>query len=106
MGTTAYEIAFTVQDYMRVRIVSERSRGVVSFTVQYEALIDGVTYPVVRYDTAHNMAHRDVLDASGRNVDKLWLNWPYADALDQAVADLQANWRDYRADFIRRMPRD
>lgn len=106
MGTTAYEIAFTAQDYMRVRIVSERGRGVVSFTVQYEAVIDGVTYPVVRYDTAHSIAHRDVSDAAGRNVDQLWLNWPYADALDHAIADLQANWRDYRADFTRRISRD
>ena len=75
------------------------------FTVQYEAVIDGKTYPVVRYDCAHGFAHRDVLDHEGRNVDK----WPvgglsYKEALQYAIADLRANWRQYRADFERRMP--
>lgn len=104
MGTTAYEVAFTATDFLRFRIVSERGR-VVSFTVQYEIEIDDKTYPVVRYDTAHGDAHRDLLDHEGRNIDKHWLpGWDYQVALQYARADLVANWPRYRADFIRRMP--
>jgi hypothetical protein len=104
VGITEYIRALSIDDYLRFRIVSERGR-VVAFTVQYEAVIDGRTYPVVRYDTAHHMAHRDLLDAEGRNIDKLWFpGWPYAAALDHARDDILTNWRQYREDFIRRMP--
>ena len=37
-------------NYLRFRIVTEKPREVADFTVQYEAVIDGKTYPVVRYD--------------------------------------------------------
>ena len=48
-------------DWLRVRFLTDR--GVVRrFTVQYEAVVDGTTYPVVRWDTAHGYVHRDTLD--------------------------------------------
>jgi hypothetical protein len=103
VGVTENEVPLTLGDYLRYRIVSERGR-VIAFTVQYKAIIDGRTYPVVRYDTAQQMAHRDLLDAEGRNVDKLWFpGWPYAAALDYARKDILANRRQYREDFIGRM---
>jgi hypothetical protein len=48
MGSTRYEAEIAPQNYLRVRIVTERPRQVADFTVQYETVIDGVTYPVVR----------------------------------------------------------
>ncbi|MDL1964286.1 MAG: hypothetical protein LWW98_08155 [Deltaproteobacteria bacterium] len=39
------------------------------FRVQYETKINQIWYPVVRYDTAHGFAHRDLLNL--RNVDEL-----------------------------------
>ncbi len=48
LGTTEYEVSFTAEDFMRVRIRTRRGRGVVGFTVQYEAKIDDTIYPVVR----------------------------------------------------------
>src|SRR5262249_52421041 len=56
---------------MRVRIRAEH-RVVVRFSVQYETDLDGTTYPIVRYDTAHGFVHRDLLDRAGHNVDKLY----------------------------------
>ncbi len=75
------------------------------FTIQYEAIIDGKTYPVVRYDCAHDQAHRDRLDAAGRNIDKLWFSRSisYRDVVQHAINDIRANWRQYRADFLRSM---
>ncbi len=59
MGATVYDVAFTATDFLRFRIVSERGH-IVSFTIQYEIVIEGKTYPVARYDTAHGGAHRDL----------------------------------------------
>ncbi len=106
MGTTNHEIALSIDDYLRVRIVSERGRGVIDFTIQYEAVIGDRTYPVIRYDTAHGQAHRDLLDAQGHNIDKLWFShtYDYAAVVQLAIQDIRANWPQYRADFLRRIP--
>ncbi len=97
MGTTAYDVAFTAEDYLRICIVSERGR-VVSFTVQYEAVIGGVTV------SRRPLRHRDLLDAQGRNIEKHWMpGWDYKVALDYARDDLVQHWPRYRADFITRM---
>lgn len=105
MGATAYDITLSLDDYIRVRIETARGLGVVDFTVQYEAIIDGTLYPVVRYDCAHGQAHRDTLDARGRNVEKLWLSQSlsYDDALQHALEDIRARWPQYREGFLRRM---
>ena len=105
MGTTEYAVNFTAEDHLRVRIVTERGRGVVAFTVQYELTIGDRTYPVARYDSWHEDPHRDLLDHEGCNIDKLWFpGWSYADVLTYGRNDLVANWRRYRADFLQRMP--
>lgn len=105
-GTTEYEVSFTAEDLMRVRVRTERGRGVVAFTVQHEATIDDTIYPDVRYDSSHGQAHRDLLDIEGRNIDKLWYSRSisYAEVVDRAIADIRANWAQYREDFIARMP--
>ncbi len=103
MAATDYIINFDALNYLRVHILAERGR-VMEFTAQYEAEIGGVVYPVVRYDTAHGYPHRDLLDAAGRNVDKFWLaGWEAGTALDHAIRDLKAHWRQYRADFEARL---
>ena len=86
---------------MRVRIRAER-RVITRFSVQYETDIDETTYPVVRYDTAHGFAHRDLLDRNGRNVDKLYLGEAaqFAQVLDDAIADIKANWSAYLMAFL------
>jgi hypothetical protein len=59
---------------------------------------------VVRYDSAHGYAHRDLLDASGNNVDKLFLgpSTRYAEIVSAAIDDIKLNWPDYRRAFTRR----
>ena len=91
-------------DGIRVRIVTE-GRTVLDFTVQYEAYIEGEYRPVVRYD-CHLGPHRDTLDWSGRTIHKHWMpkGISYNQALDDATADIEANWERYRDDFLRRRP--
>jgi len=94
----------SAEDFLRVRMRIERGQ-LRRFTAQYEAVFDGRTYPVVRYDTAHSGPHRDTLDWQGRVVAKDWLReGPYGDVLDDATNDIDRRWRTYRSEFERRRP--
>jgi hypothetical protein len=105
--TTGYVYSLTPDDanVLRVRIQAERGE-VLRFAVQYETTIDGRRYPVVRYDTAHDAAHRDILDWSGRVAQKDWIAGPSAfkRALNEAVDDLKTNWPAYRVAFLEMKP--
>lgn len=103
MGVVEYENQLSSEDFMRVKIITERGQ-VVDFVVQHETIIDGRTYPVVRYDGSHGQAHRDRLDTRGRVVSKHWFQVGYAEALALGIQDIRANWSRYREDFIRRLP--
>jgi hypothetical protein len=105
--TTGYVYSLTSDDanILRVRILAERGE-VVRIAVQYETIIDGRRYPVVRYDTAHNDAHRDVLDWRGHVVQKDWIagSSAYKRALNEAVDDLKTNWPACRVAFLEMKP--
>lgn len=94
----------TGDDWLRYRIDTARGR-VTDFVLQYEAVIDGRRYQVVRFDCAHGQPHRDTLDGRERVVEKFWLpaGLSLGDALQWANRDLRANWRRYRAEFIQRL---
>lgn len=91
-------------DSTRVRLTTERG-GVLFYTVQYEAWIEGKHRPVVRYDNAHGRPHRDLLGWDGETIRKEWLpDVPFKQALDDAIGDITANWQELRNDFLRRRP--
>ena len=76
------------------------------FVVQYEAQIHGQWQPVVRYDTAHGFAHRDLLHPDGR-ADKQWLPWmAFSVAMTYATQELKTEWRRYRRAFEEEMHHD
>ncbi len=102
-ATTAYRRSLHDEtDFVRVRIRIDRGR-VVQFTVQYEAVVEEETFPIVRYDSAHGTPHRDTLDRSSRVVAKDWLvEMSLAAALTGAIADIKANWTAYREEILRR----
>ena len=83
-------------------LISAEQGIVVRFTVQYETEIEGHIYPVVRYDTAHDYAHRDRLDCAGRNVEKTYLGNAsrYGEILDEAIAEIKATWRVLLAEYM------
>lgn len=89
-------------DVMRVSFAKDSGR-IVRFSVQYEAMVAGKLKPVVRYDTAHGFAHRDLLDWDGstRHWDRMSERPNYRESLSDAVQDIKTNWRRYRDDFLR-----
>ena len=54
---------------LRFRIGTKRGK-VTEFLVQLELHVEGAWKPVVRYDNAHDFAHRDVLDPQGNQIEK------------------------------------
>ena len=90
-------------DLLRVRIVTDRGE-VVDFIAQFETIIEGQHYPVVRYDGSHGRGHRDLLNRRGETVDKDWLaeHLTLGQALTFGVKDITANWPLYRDAFLTR----
>jgi hypothetical protein len=60
MRTVEFRRLFDDKNAARVRFELKRNR-VLRFVVQLECRFNDEWHPVVRYDTAHNFAHRDVL---------------------------------------------
>lgn len=75
--------------------------AVVGFVVQYETKIEGTWFPVVRYDTRHGFAHRDVLDKKGnQNKTPIFVD-SYNEALTFAEYDIRSNWKLYKQQFMK-----
>ena len=97
--TTEYVIRLSPRDRYRHMHVRARDK-IVFFRVQLETLVGKNWMPVVRYDTAHGFAHRDLLDRRGQ-VDKTPLfNQDMNDALTFAENDLKTNWVFYKERFM------
>ena len=81
----------------RLRVSAQKEKGeIFEFVVQYEALISGGWRPVVRYDTAHGFAHKDIIRANGEVIKHPLFFETYNLAFTFASLDLKANWRQYR----------
>jgi hypothetical protein len=85
---------------MRVRFDVDRGR-VLGFVVQLECLFDDDWHPVVRYDTHHGFAHRDLVHPSGEAEKTDLRESDRNKALNLAIDDLMANWDDYRKRYER-----
>jgi len=86
----------------RYRHQHTRIKGrVIKFTVQYETKIDQKWFPVVRFDTAHGFAHRDLLDVRGVKKKTPVFAKDFNEALIFAEADIKSNWKMYKERFIR-----
>ena len=57
--------------------------------------------PVVRYDTRHGFAHRDLLDKNGKKQKTPMFTEDYSEALTFAEYDIQSNWRIYKERFLK-----
>lgn len=84
----------------RVRHVRVQGR-VVEFMVQYELKIGDEWYPVVRYDSAHGVAHQDILRWRGPAEKRDLPGGDYNLVLTFAEDDLRRNWKTYRERFLR-----
>ncbi len=84
----------------RYRHYNIRHSGeVISFVIQYETRFEGQWVPVVRYDTEHGFAHRDILDRRGNKKKTPIFTRNYNEALTYAEYDIKANWMSYKQAF-------
>ena len=74
---------------------------IVEFMVQYEIFVKGKWHPVVRYDTSHGYAHRDLIHADGRKEKSELLFKDLNICLTYAENDLRANWKSYKERFLK-----
>jgi hypothetical protein len=85
----------------RYRHLHIRERGkIIFFRIQYETKIGDRWCRVVRYDTAHGFAHRDMMDLKGSIEKTPLFNQDYNDALTFAESDLKSNWEYYKRRFL------
>ena len=85
----------------RYRHLHIKEKGKIKyFRVQYEIRISDVWYAVVRYDTAHGFAHRDLFNIKGKVVKTPLFNQNYNDALTFAESDLKSNFEYYKKRFL------
>ena len=96
---SSFLIALTPED--RYRHSHVRFRGVIlSFVVQYETKLEGKWHPVVRYDTEHGYAHRDLIDREGNKSKTPVFARDYNEALTFAEYDVKSNWKIYKQAFL------
>ena len=104
MEFVANEVRFTVMltpdDRYRHHHVRFKN-DVLSFVVQYETKVEEKWLPVVRYDTRHGFAHRDLLDKKGEREKTPMFARDYNEALTFAEYDIKSNWTMYKQHFLR-----
>jgi len=99
MKEVEFVIPFAPQD--RYRHYHLRIKGqVIDFAVQYETFINNEWFPVVRYDTSHGFAHRDLFNMKGQKRKTPLFTTDKNDALTFAENDIRDNWEVYRQRFI------
>lgn len=97
MHEIEYLFYLTSDETDRLRVTARKDKGeILEFIVQYETAISGKWKPVVRYDTAHGFAHKDIIRASGEVVKQPLFFETYNLAFTFATLDLKMNWRQYK----------
>jgi len=91
---TAYEVDLDREIRLRIRFSRERNR-IITFVVQLECFISGKWYPIVRYDTAHQFAHCDILKPDGSQDKLLMPVSDFNEALTYAQKDMMMNFHRY-----------
>lgn len=91
-----------VDNNCRRRHVHKRIKNeIIYFMIQLEVFIDNKWFPVVRYDTAHRYAHRDIIHYNGLVEKMVVFSQTYNEAIDIAESDLKTNWSIYKERFLK-----
>jgi len=102
MHEIEYLIYLTAESTDRLRVSAQKEKGIIlEFVVQYEALISDQWQPIVRYDTAHGFAHKDVMKVDGQKIKQPLFFETYNLSLTYATIDLKVNWKKYKEGFDR-----
>ena len=73
---------------------------IIKFVVRLEVKSGGVWKEAIRYDCAHDYAHKDCYNVK-EQCRKINLYLDYEDALTLADDDINENWEIYRERFLR-----
>ena len=93
-------LGFDGSNRIRVRVLAVNGE-LKDFLCQYEALIDEIWIPIVRYDCAHGQSfHRDVMLPNGDKEKQFVAMDSLKTALDYAVQDLKFRWAWYKERFL------
>jgi hypothetical protein len=104
MREIEYLFYLTTEATDRLRVTARKDKGeILEFVVQYETVVSGEWRPVVRYDTAHGFAHKDIIKANGEVVKQPLFFETYNIVFTYATLDLKANWRQYRDSLEKEM---
>lgn len=95
------EFVFLYSDDTRVRHSHKRIKNcILEFVVQLEIRVKNKWYPVVRYDTMHGFAHKDIIHSSGK-VEKIPLPMQdFNEALTFAEEELRVEWELFRMKYL------
>lgn len=100
MQEIEYIIYLTAESTDRLRVIAQKEKGIIlEFVVQYEAMILDEWQPLVRYDTAHGFAHKDIIKADGEIIKQPLFFETYNLAFTYATIDLKVNWKKYLERF-------
>jgi hypothetical protein len=99
MSKKTYFRYLTHEDRMRCQIEADRGQ-VTKFVIQYEILAKGNWVGVTRFDTAHDIVHRDLISPDGLVKKQWFLQLNFDEGLTFAYNDIEANWLEYRQWYI------
>lgn len=104
MSKKTYIYMLTDEDRKRHEHIIEKGR-VVGFVVQYETFFEEKWVPIVRYDTSHGYAHKDLINPDGTK-EKIFIGEAdFEEALTLADRDINENWERYKERYFRRLKR-
>lgn len=76
---------------------------IVEFVVQYEMLYNCKWVPIIRYDTAHGYAHKDLINPDGSKEKILIGQANLNEVMNMADRDINENWEKYKDRYLRRI---
>ena len=97
-----YPLGPELKDRLRVNASKEKGR-IVGFIVQYEAFIRGKWHPIVRYDSSHGFAHKDIIHYNGEKEKQPLYFLDQNMAFTFAIQDLKISWKWYKIAYREEM---
>jgi len=97
-----YALSPGKEDRLRVEATIDKGE-IKGFVVQYEAFLQNRWHPIVRYDTAHGFAHRDILHPDRSEEKQLLVFRNFNHAFTFAIQDVKALWKQYRDGYEREL---
>ena len=76
-------------------------KKIFAFRVQLETLVKDEWHAVVRYDSAHGKAHRDILHPDGKQSKDWFEGYTIEEVLTVGQKDILENWPVYRERFLK-----